>query len=454
MIQKMNTSSAATAMQWPECVRPGAVLQQAKPNQHTADVRPDENLPIVPSPSVLDSQEFAESKASAAVNDMALHRPSPKQTLTSYEWLMQRFASHAVPGVFPPGPNDLISDEAEIAFSKALSLRPELLRHSGRMHTLDNLSALPDNAVTDSVTVTAGRIASTGLTATDGCQPRPLENLELERSQRDATVTVTTEPQGASTSDSRPRKRRRAVQHCQPECDVAAGASGPGTPGPAGRLLFAPVAAAAAEVGLPKAVVQRWIADEQVAFIRPQPNNSHRLVDMQDLRRYLEHKRHTNTTVAKSKTRVLVYALVQPRPKSSDDRDGHPPAENMADVVTPESSDSEAEVDVDNAEGVHRRVVDQVRAVADAMNLVHGKYMYNGDIADADDWAHRPCFDLMVDKIVAREIHTVVAASPAHLARGSAFRMLHRLCQRNGVEIKCVRHFQDPGPDVEMNSNL
>ena len=72
------------------------------------------------------------------------------------------------------------------------------------------------------------------------------------------------------------------------------------------------------------------------------------------------------------------------------------------------------------------------------MQLEPGKYMYNGDIATVWDWDNRPVFDLLIDKILSRDIHTIVVATPDHLVRGSAFMLLQRLCHRNGIQIKCA----------------
>jgi len=182
------------------------------------------------------------------------------------------------------------------------------------------------------------------------------------------------------------------------------------------NLLYVPIAAAAAEVGLPKNVVQRWITDGQVAFIRPQPNNSHRLVDMKDLRQCLQQKR---MTTEKSQIRVLVYALVSP-----------------AHVLHMKVDDDAAAANL--SEAPNKDVIDQIRDIATAMHLESGKYMYNGDVAEVDDFSQRPHFDLMLDKVISRMIHTIVVQSPDHLVLGSGFMLLKHLCQRYGVTIKCA----------------
>lgn len=194
------------------------------------------------------------------------------------------------------------------------------------------------------------------------------------------------------------------------------------------QLQFAPVAVAAAEVGLPKSVVQRWITDEQVAFIRPQPNNSHRLVDMADLRQLLQQKRQLQAgrvNPTNSSKRVLVYARVTP-------------SEAAGSVKSNGSGPGAVENDRDPTSEVNIHILDQVRQIADALQLEPGKYMYNGDVAVASDWDNRPMFDLLLDKIIARDIHTIIVATPDHLVRGTAYSLLQRLCQRNGIRIQCA----------------
>lgn len=328
--------------------------------------------------------------------------------LTSMGWLRQRFANHAIPGVFPPNPDDPITDAAEIAFANALTIRPDLLHTvATQAKASESNMQLQDPDVT--MEPKADAKLDTHPIATD--MGEASTSHQINRRRKASAMTTL-------KHDLPPRKTRR-LQSSSEQSELTASS----------KLLFAPVGAAAAEVGLPKAVVQRWITDEQVACIRPQPNNSHRLVDMKDLRQYLQHKRSRINTV-KSQTRVLIYALVEPTLTAAHALNAQPDGNENSDS----SSESESDVRLDE------RIVGQVREIADAFKMEHGKYMYNGDIANASDWSNRPCFDLMVDKILSREIHTIVALSSDHLAQGCAFSLLQRLCQRNGVSIKCVNH--------------
>ena len=323
--------------------------------------------------------------------------------LVTMQWSKQRFASDATPFVFPPKPNDPMDDAAEIAFAEALSIRPQLQQQLTNCSTSANteLHAQQQTAKPDALQQDLMHHVKNPIIATNVCAR------QTRRRRKACAMSDGIEPL------AQPAHKRRHPAGIDAEYSPAAQQ----------RLLFAPVAAAAAEVGLPKSVLQRWIADEQVAFIRPQPNNSHRLVDMADLRQLLQQKRQVQTGVrgvdkAASSKRVLIYARVTPTEA----------AQPLTDVqhVAPANS------------GLNEHIVEQVKQIAHAMELEPGKYMYNGDIATVWDWDNRPVFDLLVDKILSRDIHTIVVATPDHLVRGTAFTLLQRLCQRNGIEIKCA----------------
>lgn len=327
--------------------------------------------------------------------------------LTSMEWLNQRFDSHATSGVFLPSPDDFINDNEEINFAATLIIQPELRQ---KLTSCSNSAAAELHQ--------SPKLFGNDLNALqqDGMKhdrPRVATNVVGKQSSRRRKASALSDD---PVPHAQPRKRKHHG-HALNDAEFSSAAQQ--------KLLFAPVATAAAEVGLPKSVVQRWIADEQVAFIRPQPNNSHRLVDMTDLRQLLQQKRQLQTglrgidKVASSK-RVLVYARVTPTEAAE------PLMQNAQPHAAPSNS------------GLNEHILEQVKRIAHAMQLEPGKYMYNGDIATVWDWDNRPVFDLLIDKILSRDIHTIVVATPDHLVRGSAFMLLRRLCHRNGIQIKCA----------------
>lgn len=182
-------------------------------------------------------------------------------------------------------------------------------------------------------------------------------------------------------------------------------------------LAYIPIAAAASAVGLPKAVVQRWVSDGQVACIRPQANNSHRLVDVKDLRQFVQQKRQSGATASSttSSKRLLVYARVDP-------------VQNDQQVMGSVEENTDADA----------RVQRQCQKVAVAAGLESGKFLWGGEAADVADWSNRLAFGQLMDKILAREINTIVVLTRDRLAQGTALELLEWLCRRNHVDIVCA----------------
>ena len=97
----------------------------------------------------------------------------------------------------------------------------------------------------------------------------------------------------------------------------------PGAPSqpPQERPRYLSVAAAATETGLPKAVVKSWAAQGFMDTLKPGSDNSHRLVEMGDLLRFVALKRELARTDMRKKLEEEQAERLAADSKSSDEEE-------------------------------------------------------------------------------------------------------------------------------------
>ena len=221
----------------------------------------------------------------------------------------------------------------------------------------------------------------------------------------------------------------------------------PGAPSqpPQERPRYLSVAAAATETGLPKAVVKSWAAQGFMDTLKPGSDNSHRLVEMGDLMRFVELKRE----IARTDLRKKLEEEQAERQLAADAQDCEEEKERgditLVYLRVPEEEDpadrKQRSLDGDpedlTPQQVHALNVG-LQQLGDATGFNNRKTCPTvGEVGSAED-LDRTGFDEVVTHILGRKINRIVLAYPGQICNAGAWPLFKWLCDSFDVAIVCL----------------
>ena len=228
------------------------------------------------------------------------------------------------------------------------------------------------------------------------------------------------------------------VATAEPEATAATAAA-------AGRPRYLSVAAAATETGLPKAVVKSWAAQGFMDTLKPGSDNSHRLVEMGDLMRFVELKRE----IARTDLRKKLEEEQAERQLAADAQDCEEEKERgditLVYLRVPEEEDpadrKQRSLDGDpedlTPQQVHALNVG-LQQLGDATGFNNRKTCPTvGEVGSAED-LDRTGFDEVVTHILGRKINRIVLAYPGQICNAGAWPLFKWLCDSFDVAIVCL----------------
>ncbi len=190
---------------------------------------------------------------------------------------------------------------------------------------------------------------------------------------------------------------------------------GPGTRLQSQRYL--PISAAAEELGLPKSTVSTWATHNMVRNMKVGINNSHRLIEMQDLQQLVAQK--TEPPIGRTNGNgtncngCLIYVRFDEA------------------TVTHQTEDELQTLLDDENEKMCQLLLKRQDVRLGLKRIKAGDF----DQAENLNWE---VFQRIMDMILAREIDTLVVWEPDQLCPSSVFPLFEWICNRNHVTILCL----------------
>jgi hypothetical protein len=180
---------------------------------------------------------------------------------------------------------------------------------------------------------------------------------------------------------------------------------------------YLPISAAAEELGLPKSTVSTWATHNMVRNLKAGINNSHRLIEMQDLQQLVAQK--TEPSIGRTNgngtnySRCLIYVRF-----------------DEATVTHQTEDELQALLDDENEK--------MCQLLLKRQDVRPGlKRIKAGDFDQAGNF-NREVFQRIMDMILAREIDILVVWEPDQLCPSSVFPLFEWICNRNHVAILCL----------------
>ena len=217
----------------------------------------------------------------------------------------------------------------------------------------------------------------------------------------------------------------------------------PGAPSqpPQERPRYLSVAAAATETGLPKAVVKSWAAQGFMDTLKPGSDNSHRLVEMGDLLRFVALKRELARTDMRKKLEEEQAERLAADSKSSDEEEQRRDRALVYVRVDENLADREARLDRDKEELTPQQIHEinvQLQQLGNTMGFPDRKTsMTVGEMGSAYDLS-REGFDAVVTHILQRTIDRLVIFRPSQVCSAGAWPLFKWLCDSFDVAIVCA----------------
>jgi hypothetical protein len=213
------------------------------------------------------------------------------------------------------------------------------------------------------------------------------------------------------------------------------------------RPRYLSVAAAATETGLPKAVVKSWATQGLMDTLKPGSDNSHRLVEMGDLMRFVELKRE----IARADLRKKLEEEQAER-LAADSQDNEEEEQKSGDktlvylrvpeeelpAAEPQTPESDVDPEDLTPQQIHALGV-KLQQLMNATGFNNRKTCLSvGEVGPADD-LNRTGFEEVIAKIIGRKINRLALAYPGQICNAGAWPLFKWLCDAFDVAIVCLR---------------